>query len=50
MLAPKLQIASSKFVLPMEIGITGLPRSPLLVGRDESNHVTLEGHSRTFVH
>jgi len=44
MLAPKSQIASLKFALPMEIRITGLPGSPFLVGRDESNHVPLGGY------
>jgi len=42
-LAPKSQITSLKFVVPMEIGITGLPRSPFLVGRDESIHDPLGG-------
>jgi hypothetical protein len=35
-LAPKSQIASLKFMLPMEIGMTGLPGSPFLVGRVSS--------------
>jgi len=43
MLALKFYIGSSKFALPMEIGITGLPGSPFLVGRDESNHVPFRG-------
>jgi len=40
-LAPKSQIASLKFVLPIEIGITGLSGSPFLIGRVESIHVPL---------
>jgi hypothetical protein len=38
MLAPKSQIDSLKFTLPMEIGMTGLPGSPFLIGRVSSFH------------
>ena len=41
MLAPKSQIASLNFVLPMEIGIIGFPGSPFSIGRVESIHVPL---------
>jgi hypothetical protein len=37
-LAPKSQIASLKFMLPMEIEMTGLPRSPFLIGRVSPFH------------
>jgi hypothetical protein len=37
-LAPKSQIASLKFTLPMEIGMIALPGSPFLVGRVLSFH------------
>src|SRR5919204_1919876 len=43
MLALKSQIASLKFVLPMEIGMTGLPGSPFLIGRVESIHDPFDG-------
>jgi hypothetical protein len=36
MLAPKSQIASLKFTLPMEIGMIVLPRSPFLIERVSS--------------
>jgi hypothetical protein len=38
MLAPKSPIGLLKFMLPMEIGMTGLPRSPFLIGRVSSFH------------
>jgi hypothetical protein len=38
MLAPKSQIASLKFTLPMEIGMTGLPRLHFLIDRVLSFH------------
>jgi hypothetical protein len=37
-LAPKSQIASLKFMLPMEIEMTGLPGSPFLIDRVLSFH------------
>jgi hypothetical protein len=38
MLAPKSQIALFKFMLPMKIGMTGLPGSPFLIDRVSSFH------------
>jgi hypothetical protein len=43
MLALKSQIASLKFTLPMEIGMTDLPGLPFLIGKVSSFHPLVEG-------